>query len=106
LALVRLLSYWKTNSLIQHTVVADQGTNHLQISFVRRPLEQGLTYHVQAATDLTQWSDIASYSATNIVLTPQVVEVSRIGSPNETVTIRDLGANQSRRFLRVNVTRP
>jgi hypothetical protein len=57
---------------------------------------------------MTAWSDIASYSGTNIVLTAQAVEISRLGLPNETVTVRDLSptANNATRFLRVHVTRP
>ena len=66
------------------------------------------TYHVQASTNFSTWSDIASYSRTNIVLTSQAAEVSRTGSPNETVVVRDKFGitSQSARFLRVNVTRP
>src|SRR5262249_53749091 len=108
LALVSLLNYWRTNACLQSGVLAMQGTNCLQISFVRRPAEQGVTYHVQASTNLTAWSDVATYSGTNVVLTPQVVEVSRLGAPNETVTIADASpiTRQRKRFLRVNVTRP
>jgi hypothetical protein len=108
LALVNLLNYWKTNALIQPAVAATQGTNRFQISFVRRPAESGVTYHVQASTDLSTWSDIATYAGTNIVLSAQAVEISRAGSPNETVTVGDSFAiaSQTRRFLRVNVTRP
>jgi len=107
LALVNLLNYWKTNAFTQSSVVASQGTNYLQISFVRRPAESGITYHVQVSTDLSNWSDVASYAGTNIVLSAQATEVSRIGSPNETVTVRETsGASQVCRYLRVKVTRP
>lgn len=108
IALIRLLNYWKTNTAVQPTLIANQGTNYFQISFVRRPAEPGVTYHVQASTNMSGWADIASYAGTNIVLTPQAVEISRNGSPNETVTVRDLFgmANPAARFLRVNVTRP
>ena len=108
LALIKLLNYWKTNSAILPTVAAAQGTNYFQITFVHRPAEPGVTYHVQASTDLTAWSDIASYAGSNRVLTVQAMELSRVGSPNESVTVRDLtGMNgQPARFLRVNVTRP
>ena len=107
-ALVNLLNYWKTNALIHSGVAANQGTNRFQISFIRRPAEPGVTYHVQASADFSTWSDIASYAGTNIFLTAQAVEISRTGSPNETVTIGDsfAMASQTKRFLRVNVTRP
>ena len=70
--------------------------------------ETGITYHVEASSGLGQWTDIATYAGTNITLTAEATEVSRIGSPNETVTVRDtLGMpGQKARFLRVNVTRP
>ncbi|HTI97955.1 MAG TPA: hypothetical protein VL527_03550 [Dongiaceae bacterium] len=108
LALVELLDYWKTNTLVRPAVVNAQGTNYFQISFVRRPEETGVTYHVQASADTLAWTDIATYSGANIVLKPQAMEVSRVGSPNETVTVRDTAGNfsQSARFLRVSVTRP
>jgi hypothetical protein len=100
--------YWKTNASIQSAVALDQGTNRFQISFTRRPAEPGVTYHVQASADLTHWSDIATYAGTNIVVTSQAAEISRSGSPNEIVTIRDTYAmaSQTRRFLRMNVTKP
>ncbi len=108
LALIQLLSYWKTNVTLQTSIAKNSGTNCLQITFVRRPLETGVTYHVQASTNASRWSDIATYSGTNIVLTAQAAEISRVGSPNENVTVRDLTgiANQSARFLRIDVTRP
>src|SRR5206468_4572690 len=62
LALIRLLNYWKANAMVQPAVVANQGTNRFQISFIRRPAEAGVTYHVQASPDLAGWSDIATYS--------------------------------------------
>jgi hypothetical protein len=108
MALISLLNYWKTNAAVQAAVANNQGTNQFQISFVRRPAEPGVTYHVQASGDLVSWSDVATYNSTNIVVTAQVSEVSRIGSPNETVTIRDgtSMSSQSKRFLRLRVTRP
>ena len=85
-----------------------QGTNYFQISFVHRPAESGVTYHVQASTNLAVWLDIATYSSSNSVLTAQAMEVSRVGSPDESVTVRDLtGMNGNpARFLRISVTRP
>jgi hypothetical protein len=108
MALVSLLNYWKTNATVQSCVAASQGTNCLQVSFIRRPAEAGVTYHVQSSTNFAAWSDIASYAGTNIMLTAQAAEVSRSGSPNETVTIRYTApvGTQPRRFLRLNVTRP
>jgi len=108
LALIRLLTHWKTNSTVQPAVASNLGTNHFQVAFTRRPAESGVTYHVQASTNFSSWSDIASYSGTNIVLSSQAAEVSRTGAPNETVVVRDKFGitSQSARFLRVNVTRP
>ncbi len=107
-ALVQLLNYWKTNTAVQPNVVATAGTNYFQITFGRRPAEPGVTYHVQASLDLAIWSDIATYAGTNIVLTSSAQEVSRVGSPNESVTIRDLSGmgGSAGRYLRVSVTRP
>ena len=108
LALISLLNYWKTNSLVQPAIAAGSGTNYFQISFVHRPAESGVTYHVQASSNLNTWTDIATYSGTNRVLTAQAAEISHSGSPNETVTLRDTtGVNgQTGRFLRVSVTTP
>ena len=73
-----------------------------------RPAESSVTYHVQASSNLITWTDIATYSGTNRVLTAQAAEISHSGSPNETVTLRDTtGVNgQTGRFLRVSVTTP
>jgi len=108
LALIKLLNFWKTNTADLPAVAVRPGTNYFQISFVHRPAESGVTYHVQASTNLFNWSDIASYAGSNSVLTAQAKEVSRVGSPDESVTVRDLsGMNgQPVRYLRVNVTRP
>jgi len=108
LALVELLKYWTTNSTVVPSLAASQNTNYAQITFVRRPAESGVTYHVQASTNLADWSDIATYAGSNIVLTARAIEISQIGSPNESVTIRDLFVIHDRaaRFLRINVTRP
>jgi hypothetical protein len=108
LALVQLLGYWKTNVTTAPSVVASDSTNYFQITFVRRPAETGVTYHVQQSTDLATWTDIATYAGANIVLTAQAQEVSRTGSPNESVTVRDVsGINASaQKYLRVHVTKP
>ena len=107
-ALIKLLSYWKTNTALLPNLAANQGTNYFQVTFVRRPAEAGVTYHVQLSTNLISWSDLASYAGTNILFSPQALEVSRTGSPNESVTIRDTAPSdrQAARYLRVNVTRP
>jgi hypothetical protein len=109
LALIKLLDYWKTNiATVQASLNASPGTNYLQISFTRRPAELGVTYHVQHSLDLEAWADIATYSGSNGVLTAQAVEVSRIGFPTETITLRDTSSVQpsAPHFLRLNVTRP
>ena len=108
LALVQLLGYWKTNASVQGSVVTNGGGSSFQISFIRRPAETGVTYHVQASPDMSAWSDIATYAGTNIVLNPVASEISRVGTPNETVTVAQTSGTGSHhtQFLRVNVTRP
>ena len=83
-------------------------TNYLQITFVHRPAELGVTYHVQASTNMAVWSDIATYSGSNAVLTAQAMQVTNFGFPNESVTVRDVSGVNCRpaRYLRVAVTRP
>jgi hypothetical protein len=108
LALISLLNYWKTNNNIKPGIVTNQSTGYFQITFVRRPAESGVTYHVQSSPNLLTWTDIATYAGSNIVLSAQAAEVSRVGSPNESVTVRETSAISSSpgRFLRVSVTRP
>jgi hypothetical protein len=107
-ALVTLLSYWKTNAVARPLMTTNGATKNFQISFTRRPAETGVTYRVEASTNLTNWTQIASYAGTNIVLTGQASEVSRTGSPSEVVTVRDATnvSAAAQRFLRVRVTRP
>jgi hypothetical protein len=108
LALIEFLNYWKSNATVQAAITSSNGLSYFQISFVRRPAETGVTYHVQASTNMSAWSDIATYTGTNIVLAASAKEISRSGSPNETVVIRDTSgmAGQRAHYLRVNVTRP
>ena len=107
LALIQLLNYWKSNATVIPSVTTSQGTNYPQITFVHRPAETGVTYHVEASGSLQNWSDIATYSGSNITLTAQAEEISRAGSPDESVTIREIGGmGGNARFLRINVTRP
>jgi hypothetical protein len=108
LALVQLLTYWKSNAMLVPKLVRSPNTNYLQVTFLHRPAELGVTYHVQASTNMAAWSDIATYSGSNAVLSAQAMEVSRVGSPNERVTVRDRSGVNSRpaRYLRVAVTRP
>ncbi len=106
-ALVSLLNYWKTNVAARPTIVTSQTNQTFQISFTRRPAETGVTYRVEASSDLQGWNEIASYAGTNIVITAQAAEISRVGSPKELVTVRDLiSSSSNKRFLRVRVTRP
>ena len=108
LALVQLLNYWKGNASLQSAVITNAGATYFQYSFVRRPAETGVTYRVQASSDLVNWSDIATYAGTNITVTAKASEISRVGSPNETVTLRERYSTtvQPQHFLRLNVTRP
>jgi len=106
LALVTLLNYWKTNTASVQASTGPGGA--IQLTFTRRPAENGVTYHVQHSVDLKAWSDIATYSGTNIVLLAGASELFRAGSPTETVTVSDHASfpSASPRFLRVEVTRP
>jgi hypothetical protein len=108
LALIQLLNYWKTNNTLQSGVVTNQGSSYFQITFVHRPAETGVTYHVQQSADLINWLDIATYSGTNSVLTSQATEILRAGSPNESVTIQDNNIMEphSANYMRIYVTRP
>ncbi len=107
-ALVTLLNYWKANNSLAPATTAIQQTNFFQVTFTRRPAEPGFTYHVQASTGLNDWSDIATYSGSNIVISAEAEEVSRSGSPDETVTVRDVGgiSGVPAKFIRVKVTNP
>jgi hypothetical protein len=108
LALVSLLNYWKTNTTLLPGIVTNSGGKYFQITFTRRPAESGVTYHIQSSPDLAVWSDIATYAGNNIVLTANAAEVSRTGSPDESVTVRQTATinSSNARFLRVAVTRP
>ncbi|HEX7654628.1 MAG TPA: hypothetical protein VF607_14060, partial [Verrucomicrobiae bacterium] len=108
LALVNLLTYWKTNNLAQPATTGLNGTRYFQVTFNRHPAESGITYHVQLSTNFVNWQDIASYAGTNIMLTTNAVEVSRSGNPNERVVVRENTpmSNASRHYLRVLVSRP
>ena len=107
-ALIDLLKYWKTNTAVLPNLAATETTNYIQVTFTHRPSEAGVTYHVQQSTNLLNWTDLASYTGSNSVFTPQASQISSNGAPNETVTVRDLtGINsQAAKFLRVSVTRP
>ncbi len=106
-ALITLLNYWKSTVTIQPAIVTNQGANYAQVTFTWRPAEPGVTYHVQESGDLLSWADIATYSSTNIVLSPMAEEISKAGSPDESVTVRDLaGLADDGRYMRINVTQP
>jgi hypothetical protein len=108
LALISLLNYWTTNNSLTAGIMQSKGNQYAQLSFVRRPAEDGVTYHIQVSPDLNNWSDIATYAGPVISFSTNAAEVSRIGSPAETVTLRETSpiAGSPAHFLRVNVTRP
>ncbi len=108
LALINLLNYWKANTTVQSAAINAQGNKCFEITFIRRPAETGVTYHVQDSSDMVSWSDIATYAGSNIVLTANAEEVSRTGSPDESVTVRETCAmaGSPGHFLRVSVTQP
>jgi hypothetical protein len=107
-ALIKLLDYWKTNiAAVRPGVPPASGSSMPQITFTRRQAETGVTYHVQHSSDLRAWAEIASYSGSNIVLSASAREVSRVGTPTETITVQDVSNTQPvARFLRLEVTRP
>ena len=88
-------------------IVTNQGATYAQVTFTWRPAEPGVTYHVQESGDLKNWDDIATYSSSNIVLGSTAAEISRVGSPDENVTVRDIsGLGNGPRYMRINVTQP
>ncbi len=106
-ALITLLNYWKNNVSVQPAIVTNLGASYAQITFTWRPAEPGVTYHVQESDDLQSWTDIATYSSANTVLSSTAVEISRVGSPDENVTVRDIaGLAAGGRYMRINVTQP
>jgi hypothetical protein len=106
-ALITLLNYWKNRVTIQPAIVTNQGANYAQITFTWRPAEPNVTYHVQESDDLQSWTDIATYSSANIVLSSAAAEISRVGLPDENVTVRDIAAlANDARYMRINVTQP
>ena len=108
LALINLLNYWKTNTAVVPGTCTNQGNHYFEVSFVHRPAENTVTYHVQSSPDLVNWTDIARYCGSNSVLTANATEVSRAGSPDESVTLRENSAmpGTPRQYLRVRVTQP
>src|SRR5204862_457341 len=78
-----------TNATVLPELVNDHGTNYFQVTFVHRPAESGVTHHVQSSPDLGAWTDIATYTGSNSVLSANAVEVSCIGSTNQCVTVRE-----------------
>ncbi len=71
------------------------------------PQIKGINYTVQRATDVAAWEDGSSYGpATDNPLTVPTDEVSRDGTPLETIVVQDNTSRQSgvRSFLHVKVT--
>lgn len=81
----------------------------LTISFLHPKASDELIYTVQVSSDLITWFDGSRYSAAgDVASNTYTTQVSRSGTPVETIVVRDnvLRTAASRRFLRVNVKLP
>jgi hypothetical protein len=96
-----------TSVLPQAGVLDFGGLTYTTVTF-RRPIGiKGINYTVQRASGLAAWEDGSSYGpVTDSPLTPATDEVSRDGTPVETIVVQDNTPQQSsgRSFLRVMVT--
>ena len=108
-ALHDLLRYWKTNNTSVATMTTNGGTNYFALTFKRRIGVSNVTHTVQVSPDLVNWTNGSVYSSTgsvpNTVLTS---EVSRNGTNNETIVIRENAPHNAapQQFMRVRVTSP
>ncbi|HTI70661.1 MAG TPA: hypothetical protein VMF06_11890 [Candidatus Limnocylindria bacterium] len=104
LALRELLRYWKDENFTQPLIVTNSGTAHLAIAFKHQANLTNVTHSVEASDNLSLWQPGSVYQGTNAAAANGVTtEVSRSGSPNQTIVVRDnlpLGA-RTNRFLRV-----
>jgi len=106
-ALHDLLQYWKLQNTPVVGVQNNAGTNHVAITFKRRPGVSNVTHTVQLSDDMMTWIDGSSYCSTgNVPNTPFTSELSRTGTNTETIVVEEnapiSGARQ--RFLRVRVS--
>ena len=91
------------------TTFSANGINHPAVTFKRQLAATNLSFTVETSPDLVNWITGSSYASTgNNPITTTTREVSRGGSPLETITVRDnfpmsSGTNL---FMRVRVSRP
>jgi len=108
-ALHDLLRYWKTNNTSVAGIITSGGGNYLSLTFKRRIGVSNVTHTVQISPDLVNWTNASAYSATGSVpVTALTTEVSRSGTNNETIIVRENSPIGSipRQFMRVRVTSP
>jgi len=104
-ALRELLRYWKSENIPQVGIRNESGTNYLALTFKRRPAVMNLTYNVEISADLNTWITGNQYKGATILDGTNTIEVSRSGSPTETITVRDLEPLEENktRFIRVRI---
>ena len=80
------------------------GTSYLAVKFKHESVAPNLTHTVEVSDDLTSWLPGLSYTGAQNPTGPIITtEVSRDGSPKQTITVRDnqpISAHP-KRFLRV-----
>jgi hypothetical protein len=89
-------------------MVTVNGTNYFSIQFNRVLAATDARFTVLTSNDLTDWALGSSYTATSSVpVTATSAEVSRVGSPVETITVRSTSPVTSvgQGFLRLQVNR-
>ncbi len=108
-ALHDLLRYWKTNNTPLVGIATNGVGNYLSLTFKRRIGVSNVTHTVQVSPDLVNWTNGSVYSATGSVPnTALTSEVSRSGTNNETIVIRENAPISSapQQFMRVRVSSP
>ncbi len=92
------------------TTIDDAGTTRLEITFIRPSDRDDLIYTVEVSGDLATWTPGHVYSAgaaNSPGLPTQEMERTTLAGGGERIRVRDLGgADATRRFMRVRVTRP
>lgn len=92
------------------TTVDDAGIARLEITFIRPPDRDDLRYTVEVSDDLVTWTPGHTYGigVTNLPGLPtQEMERTTLAGGSQRIRVRDLGgADPTRRFMRVRVTRP
>jgi hypothetical protein len=90
----------------QVSVVNDNGTRRLEITFVRPNDRPDLVYTVEVSADMQNWSAGHAYGlsiSNGSGLPTQEIERTSLGSSGERLRVRDIGGT-GKRFIRVKVT--